>query len=121
MDLQGKIVQLLPEQRGQGKKGEWVNHSFVIEFSDNGYMQKLCLEVYGAEKWEKMQQSVVVGNDVSVKFSVSSRSWNNRWFTSANCYYCAAVGGSVVQSAVENAEVVRSDEPERAPVSDLPF
>ena len=92
MELQGKIVAVLPEQRGNGSKGEWVKNAFVIEWQDNGYAQKLCLEVMGADKWEKMQKAVVVGYDVQVRFNVTSREWQGRWFTSCQCFYCANIG-----------------------------
>jgi hypothetical protein len=93
MELTGKIIQLLPEQRFNGRKGEIVKNAFVVEWQDNGYTQKLCLEVMGGDKFDKMKSSVVVGSTVLVKFGVSSREYNGRWFTSCNCWYCNAVGG----------------------------
>lgn len=92
-EITGKIVNVLPEQRGQGKNGEWVKNQFVIEWSDNGYTQHLCLEVMGADKFEKMKNAVVVGHEVLCKFNVSSREYQNRWFTTANCFYCSTIGG----------------------------
>ena len=92
MDLQGKIIQVLPEQRFNGKNGEVVKNSFVIEWMDNGFKQHLCLEVVGADKFEKMQKAVVVGYDVQVRFNVTSREWQGRWFTSCQCFYCANIG-----------------------------
>ena len=47
VEITGKIVNVLPTQSGQGSKGEWVKNAFVIEWQDNGYTQKLCLEVMG--------------------------------------------------------------------------
>lgn len=91
-ELTGKIVSILPEQRFNGKNGEIVKNAFVIEWQDNGFTQKLCLEVVGEDKFEKMKSSIVVGNDVSCKFSVSSREWNNKYFTSCNCWYCSSLG-----------------------------
>lgn len=92
MDLQGKIVAVLPEQRGNGSKGEWVKNAFVIEWQENGYAQKLCLEVMGADKFEKMKKAVVVGYDVQVRFNVTSREYNGWWYTTANCFYCTNIG-----------------------------
>lgn len=89
----GKVIAVLPEQRFIGKNGEIVKNAFVVEWQDNGYTQKLCLEVVGLDKWEKMKSSVVAGHEVLVRFSVSSREWNQRWFTSCQCFYCSAVGG----------------------------
>lgn len=107
-EITGKIVNVLPEQRFNGKNGEIVKNAFVIEWQDNGYTQKLCLEVMGADKWEKMQKAVVVGYDVQVRFNVTSREWQGRWFTSCQCFYCSTIGGEQqqqqVQSAVPNAQ-----------------
>lgn len=92
MELQGKIVSVLPEQKFNGKNGEIVKNAFVIEWQENGYAQKLCLEVMGADKWEKMQKAVVVGHDVQVRFNVTSREYNGRYYTTASCFYCANIG-----------------------------
>lgn len=93
VEITGKVIQVLPEQRFNGKNGEIVKNSFVIEWSDNGYNQHLCLDVMGATKFEKMEKAVRVGNDVLVRFSVSSREYNQRWFTSCQCFYCSNVSG----------------------------
>jgi hypothetical protein len=93
MERTAKIIQVLPEQRFNGKNGEIVKNAFVIEWQDNGYTQKLCLEVMGSEKWEKMQKAVVVGNEVLVKYEATSREWQGKWFTSCQCFYCSNVGG----------------------------
>ena len=92
MELQGKIVAVLPEQRGNGSKGEWVKNAFVIEWQENGYAQKLCLEVMGADKWEKMRKAVVVGYDVQVRFNVTSKEYQGRFYTTASCFYCTNIG-----------------------------
>jgi hypothetical protein len=93
VEITGKIVNVLPEQRFNGKNGEIVKNAFVIEWQDNGYTQKLCLEVMGKDKFEKMSNSVQVGNNVLCKFSVSSREYNGKYYTTATCFYCANVGG----------------------------
>ena len=114
MELIGKIVSILPEQRFNGKNGEIVKNAFVIEYEDNGYTQKLCLEVLGEDKFEKMKGNVQVGNDVLVKFSVSSREWNSRWFTTANCFYCGAVGGQQTQQPT-------TQQPQPSADNEVPF
>lgn len=103
MEITGKIVKVLPTLSGQGKNGEWVKNSFVVEWQDNGFSQKLCLEVIGEDKFEKMKNAVKVGYEVLCKFSVSSREWNGKYFTTAQCFYCANIGGQQ-QQAVPNAQ-----------------
>ena len=122
MERTAKIIQVLPEQRFNGKNGEIVKNAFVIEWQDNGYTQKLCLEVMGADKWEKMKKAVVVGNDVLVKYEATSREWQGKWFTSCQCFYCSNVGGQ--QQTVNNdpSHAVPTAQQAPAPQDDnLPF
>lgn len=103
MERTAKIIQILPEQRFSGKNGEIVKNAFVIEWTDNGYTQKLCLEVIGEDKFEKMKKAVAVGNEVLVKYEATSREWNGKFYTTATCFYCANIGGQQ-QQAVPNAQ-----------------
>lgn len=112
MEITGKIIQVLPEQRFNGKNGDIIKNAFVVEWQDNGFTQKLCLEVVGEDKFEKMKQSVVVGNTVLCKFSVASREWNQKWFTSCSCFYCSSIGGSQHQQGNAQAQTQQTgDEP----------
>lgn len=104
VELTGKIVNVLPEQRFNGKNGEIVKNAFVIEWQDSGYKQLLCLEVVGADKFEKMKNAVKVGYDVLCKFSVSSREYQGRWYTSCSCFYCANVGGQQQTQTQQTAQ-----------------
>lgn len=122
MERTAKIIQVLPEQRFNGKNGEIVKNAFVVEWQDNGYTQKLCLEVMGSEKWEKMQKAVAVGNEVLVKYEATSREWQGKWFTSCQCFYCSNVGGQ--QQTVNNdpSHAVQSAQQAPPPQDDnLPF
>ena len=120
MELTGKIIQVLPEQRFNGKNGEIVKNAFVIEWQDNGYTQKLCLEVMGEDKFEKMKKAVAVGNEVLVKYEATSREYNQKWYTSCSCFYCSNVGGQQQSQAPAQAP----QQPTSAPQQDdssLPF
>ena len=123
VELTGRIVNVLPEQRFNGRNGEVVKNAFVIEWQDSGYKQLLCLEVVGEDKFEKMKQSVAVGNTVQCKFSVSSREWNGKFYTTATCFYCANVGGQ--QQTVNNDPSYAVQSAQQAPPpqddSSLPF
>ena len=119
MERTAKIIQVLPEQELNGKNGKIVKNAFVVEWQDNGYTQKLCLEVMGADKFEKMKKAVVVGNEVLVKYEATSREWQGKWFTSCSCFYCSNVGGQ--QQAQSPAQAPQ--QPASAPQDDnsLPF
>ena len=115
MEITGKIVNVLPTLSGQGKNGEWVKNSFVIEWQDNGYKQLLCLEVVGADKFEKMKNAVVVGYEVLCKFNVTSREYKEKWFTSCQCFYCSNIGGQQQQGQQEQ------DGQQQEDTDDVPF
>ena len=122
MERTAKIIQVLPEQKFNGKNGEIVKNAFVIEWQDNGYTQKLCLEVMGSDKWEKMQKAVAVGNEVLVKYEATSREYQGRWFTSCACFYCSNVGGqqqtqTTVQAPQQPANVPQQSNDD----NNLPF
>ena len=124
MERTAKIIQVLPEQKFNGKNGEIVKNAFVIEWQDNGYTQKLCLEVMGEDKFEKMKKAVVVGNDVLVKYEATSREYQGRWYTSCSCFYCSNVGGQQTQQLVNNdpSHAVQTAQQAPAPQDDnLPF
>ena len=123
IEITGKIVSVLPEQRFNGKNGEIVKNAFVIEWQDNGYKQLLCLEVMGEDKFEKMRNAVKVGYEVLCKFSVSSREWNGKYFTTAQCFYCANVGGQQQTANNNPSHAVQSAQQAPAPQDDssLPF
>lgn len=111
MEQTGKVIQVLPEQRGSGRSGEWVKNSFVIEYKDGGYAVKLCLEVNGADKWEKMKKSVVVGADVLAKFGVSSREWQGRWFTSCQCWFVQSTNANANDNHNVNTDTSQEETP----------
>lgn len=122
MERTAKIIQVLPEQKFNGKNGEIVKNAFVIEWQDNGYTQKLCLEVMGAEKWEKMSKAVVVGNEVLVKYEATSREWQGKWFTSCQCFYCSNIGGQQQTQSPAQAPQQQASEPQQGNGDDsLPF
>ena len=47
MELQGKVIAVLPERSGVSARGEWKAQSFVIETHEQ-YPKKLCFDVFGA-------------------------------------------------------------------------
>ena len=91
-ELTGKITEVLPTQRGQGRSGEWVSNSFVVQYGEQGHIQQLCLTVFGEDKWQKISQNVAVGNTVHCLFNLSSKGYNGKYFTSVNCF-SVAMGG----------------------------
>jgi hypothetical protein len=82
MEIQGKIIQLLPEQSGAGKNGQWRKREYVLETQDQ-YAKKLCFNLWG----EKIDQNPVkVGDNVKVLFDLESREFNGKWYTDVKAW-----------------------------------
>ena len=77
MEIKGKIIQLLPEQTGEGKNGQWRKKEYVLE-TDGQYPKKVCFNLWG----DKIDQNPVKEGDVvTVSFDLESREFNGRWYT----------------------------------------
>lgn len=121
MDINGKVVQLLALQTGEGKNGQWKKQDFVLE-TDGTYPKKVCISVWG----DKIDTSILKeGNLVNVSFDIESREYNGRWYTDVRAWKIDAQGGggSQPQSYAQSAP---SSGPSAIPAAlegedDLPF
>lgn len=79
MEIQGKIIQVLPLQSGVGKASgkEWKKQEYVLETIDQ-YPRKICFNLWG-DTIDRAQ--LQVGEDVTVQVDVESREFNGRWYT----------------------------------------
>lgn len=78
LEITGHLIKVLPEQRGQGRNGEWVRQDFVIETTEQ-YPKKVCISAWG-DKANDLSRAKV-GDDLTVSFNVESREYNERWYT----------------------------------------
>jgi hypothetical protein len=82
MDLKGKIIQLLPEQSGEGKNGKWRKREYVIEMPGQ-YPRKVCFNLWG----DKIDQfPMKTGDEVTVSFDLESRDFNGKWYTDVKAW-----------------------------------
>lgn len=114
MEITGRVRVILPEQRFAGRNGEVVRYGFVIDTAGQ-YSHAVCFNVLGVDRWAKISPNVVVGNDVSVGFDVSSREWSGRWFTQCDAFRVTCVADNSGNAA---ASVV-SSQPFAVPVADV--
>ena len=96
MDITGKIIQILPEQRFNGKNGEVVKNQFVIEHGGQ-YKKKAVFGVLGEDKWKQM--NFAEGADVQVSFDIDAREWNGKWFGELMAWRVQIVNGQQQASA----------------------
>ena len=77
IQLQGKVVQILDEQNGEGKNGSWRKRNFILE-TPGKYPKKVCITQWGDNI---DQQAVQIGMDITVSVDIQSREYNGNWYT----------------------------------------
>lgn len=90
MEIEGKIIQLLKEQTGEGKNGTWRKMEYVLETGDQ-YPKKVCFNIWG----DKIDQfKVKEGDAVKVFYDLESREFNSRWYTDVKAWKIESLGAS---------------------------
>ena len=83
MEIQGKIIAVLPERSGVSQRGnQWRSISYVLETQEQ-YPKKLAFDVTN----DKIDQlNIQLGEILTVQFDINAREYNGRWFNSVNAW-----------------------------------
>ena len=82
--VKGKILQILPEQKGTSSRGEWKKQDFVIETTDDQFPKKICFTLFN-DKTSSLE-NIKPNTEVEVSFSVESREYNEKWYSNVNAF-----------------------------------
>lgn len=83
MELQGKVIAVLPERSGVSARGEWKSQDYVIETHDQ-YPRKMVFGVFGADRISRF--NIQLGQEVNVSFDIDAHEYNGRWFNSIRAF-----------------------------------
>ena len=83
MDLQGKVIAVVPPRNGVSARGEWVAQDFVIETHDT-FPRKMVFSVFGADRLQRF--NIQLGQEVMVSFDIDAHEYNGRWFNSIRAF-----------------------------------
>ena len=83
MEIQGKIIAVLPTRSGTSARGtQWSSQTAVIETQEQ-YPKKLAFDVIN----DKIEQlNIQLGEILTVQFDINAREYNGRWFNSVNAW-----------------------------------
>lgn len=83
MEIQGKIIAVLPTRSGTSARGtQWSSQTAVIETQEQ-YPKKLAFDVTN----DKIDQlNIQLGEILTVQFDINAREYNGRWFNSVNAW-----------------------------------
>ena len=77
-ELTGKVFQVLPEQTGTGRNGQWSRQDFIVETQEQ-FPKKVCFSAWGDKV--SLLKSFKAEDTVKVSFNIESREFNGRWYT----------------------------------------
>ena len=82
MDISGKIIQILPEETGEGRNGPWKKQSFILETQEQ-FPKKVCITVWG----DKVDLKGFNQNEtITASINIESREYNGRWYTDVKAW-----------------------------------
>jgi hypothetical protein len=81
--LEGKLLQILPQQNGTGKNGPWIKQDFIIE-TPGEFPKKICVSAWGDKANEL--SGFKEGNKIKVSVNIESREFNERWYTDVKAW-----------------------------------
>jgi hypothetical protein len=123
LELSGKIIQLLAEQTGTGKNGQWLRQDFIIETQEQ-YPRKVCFSAWGDKV--SLLKALKADAEVTVSFNVESREFNGKWYTDLRIWKIDRQNKQAVQPAADNIadaglEPLSADDSAGKDDNDLPF
>lgn len=127
MDLQGRVIAVMPEKSGVSKSGnEWKVQEYVIETHD-AYPKKMVFSVFGADRIA--QFAIQIGEEITVSFDIDAHEYQGRWYNSIRAFAVTKndkevvnAGGPVVTAKPEIDQQPSTETPAGDnKIDDLPF
>ena len=82
MEINGKIIERLPEKSGESANGTWRKQEYILE-TNNQYPKKVCIMAWG----DKIDQfAIKLGENLVVSVDLESREYNGRWYTDVKAW-----------------------------------
>lgn len=105
MEINGKIVQVMAEQSGNGRNGVWRKKDYVLETEGN-YPKKVALAVWG----DKIDQfNLQQGDQVNAGIEIESREYNGKWYTDVKVWKVDKQGGASESPKSQNNSAAMPD------------
>ena len=111
MEIQGKVIAVLPERSGVSARGEWKSQTYVIEAQEQ-YPKKMAFDVFGADRLA--QFNIHSGEVINVSFDIDAHEYQGRWFNSIRAWnvtkvsqQAAAQGGGFSGNAQSSAQAAQ--------------
>ena len=130
MEIQGKVIAVLPERSGVSARGEWKSQTYVIETQEQ-YPKKMAFDVFGADRIAIF--GIQFGEVINVSFDIDAHEYQGRYFNQIRAWNVTKVSqqataqapAGVAQPSAPYTPPAQPQQPQSAAPSsdpdDLPF
>lgn len=89
MQIDAKVIEILPLQTGESKNGPWKKQDIIVQ-TNGQYPKKICIGLWN----DKIDYTFLqVGNELQIDFDIESRPYNGKWYTEAKAWKVALLLG----------------------------
>ena len=100
MEIQGKVIAVLPERSGVSARGEWKSQTYVIETQEQ-YPKKMAFDVFGADRLA--QFNIQSGEVINVSFDIDAHEYQGRYFNQIRAWNVTKVSQQAAQQAMASS------------------
>lgn len=125
MEIQGKIIAVLPARGGMSARtgSSWKSQDFVIETHEQ-YPKKCVFTVFGEDRLN--QFNIQLNDELIVSMDVDAHEYNGRWYNDIRAWKVVRASAEqnvgVPQAPVDTAAAFAAEPAiESDPADDLPF
>ncbi len=111
MEIQGKVIAVLPERSGISQRGEWRSQTYVIETQEQ-YPKKMAFDVFGGDRIVNF--GIHLGEVIDVSFDIDAHEYQGRYFNQIRAWnvtkvpqQAAAQGGGFSGNAQSSAQAAQ--------------
>lgn len=84
MEIQGKLIQVLPIESGTSKAGkDWTQQTIIVETGDQ-YPKKVAIQC--ASNLIDKIKDYQIGHTITCQVNIESREFNGKWFSSVKAW-----------------------------------
>jgi len=120
MEINGKIIGLLPEKSGQSANGTWRKQEYILE-TEGQYPKKICFMVW-SDKIDEF--AIKEAENLVISVDLESREYNGRWYTDVKAWQVKRAGAEAENfptSAPDGPNASQAESPYSFEDDDIPF
>ena len=107
MEINGKIIELLPEKSGESAKGPWRKQEYILE-TEGQYPKKVCFMAW-SDKIDEF--AIKEGESLVVTVDLESREYNGRWYTDVKAWKVTRAGADAHDTPYTAPNIPNTSQP----------